>query len=365
MARRLVPGAGRIWRGSGPAARASFAAVYRSLPGELAPKLALGDGVRVGRRDGRRSRRLVRDRVAHRPGVHRRHLRPRALPAGGGRPARRARRLRAGSRLLERLRRGPDGADPVPRASATARGSRHRRRSAGGRLDPRAFRSRRAARAPARPSVLEAALALAGAAERSTTAAPASSATSSPSATCGSASSAPTGSSPGWAATSASGSSWSIGPTEFDRGRGHDASRRATRHEDVDVSTESRRFLPLVRSPPAAGDRFCERCGARLEDPAQPTATARAGRARPRDRGRGQRSGPVHRRNEDSFHLEVTGERDVAAVVCDGISSASAGNVAARDARRGRRSGSRPGRRRSDTGPGRGDRRSDRGRRRR
>jgi serine/threonine protein phosphatase PrpC len=42
--------------------------------------------------------------------------------------------------------------------------------------------------------------------------------------------------------------------------------------------------------------------------------------------------GLVHRRNEDAFHLEVTSERSVAVVVCDGISSASAGNVAARDA---------------------------------
>jgi len=44
--------------------------------------------------------------------------------------------------------------------------------------------------------------------------------------------------------------------------------------------------------------------------------------------------GRVHRRNEDSFHLEVSGDRNVAIVVCDGISSASAGNVAARDAAR-------------------------------
>jgi serine/threonine protein phosphatase PrpC len=42
--------------------------------------------------------------------------------------------------------------------------------------------------------------------------------------------------------------------------------------------------------------------------------------------------GLVQGRNEDSFHLEVSGERSVAVVVCDGISSASAGNIAARDA---------------------------------
>jgi serine/threonine protein phosphatase PrpC len=44
------------------------------------------------------------------------------------------------------------------------------------------------------------------------------------------------------------------------------------------------------------------------------------------DRGR------VHRRNEDAFRLEGSGERGVAAVVCDGISSASAGDAAARTA---------------------------------
>jgi serine/threonine protein phosphatase PrpC len=43
------------------------------------------------------------------------------------------------------------------------------------------------------------------------------------------------------------------------------------------------------------------------------------------DRGR------VHRRNEDAFFLQLAG-RGGAAVVCDGISSASAGNVAARRA---------------------------------
>ena len=42
----------------------------------------------------------------------------------------------------------------------------------------------------------------------------------------------------------------------------------------------------------------------------------------------------MHHRNEDAFRLEVFDQRRVAAVVCDGISSASAGNVAARDAAR-------------------------------
>jgi PPM family protein phosphatase len=40
----------------------------------------------------------------------------------------------------------------------------------------------------------------------------------------------------------------------------------------------------------------------------------------------------VHRRNEDAFSLETLAERNAAAVVCDGISSASASNVAAQRA---------------------------------
>jgi PPM family protein phosphatase len=79
------------------------------------------------------------------------------------------------------------------------------------------------------------------------------------------------------------------------------------------------------------GDGFCEQCGARLTD-AEP-ATDRieldlAIAAAVSDRGR------VHRRNEDAFHVEVIEERSVAAVVCDGISSASAGDAAARSAAR-------------------------------
>ena len=44
------------------------------------------------------------------------------------------------------------------------------------------------------------------------------------------------------------------------------------------------------------------------------------------DRGR------VHRRNEDAFRIETVPERAAVAVVCDGISSASAGDVAAQTA---------------------------------
>jgi len=102
--------------------------------------------------------------------------------------------------------------------------------------------------------------------------------------------------------------------------------------EDVDVSTGF--SCPSCGAPLGAGDRFCERCGARVEDP-DPHPSG----------GDGQRieldlaiaaavsdQGLVHHRNEDSFHLEVTEDRNVAVVICDGISSASAGNVAARDA---------------------------------
>jgi serine/threonine protein phosphatase PrpC len=84
---------------------------------------------------------------------------------------------------------------------------------------------------------------------------------------------------------------------------------------------------PACDAPLQAGDRFCEQCGTRLDEPGEDrveldllTAAAVS------DRGR------VHRRNEDAFHLKVASAERVAVVVCDGISSASAGNVAARDA---------------------------------
>jgi PPM family protein phosphatase len=89
---------------------------------------------------------------------------------------------------------------------------------------------------------------------------------------------------------------------------------------------------PTCQVPFHEGDAFCEHCGAPLSDSE-------------RSRGADDRSeldlavaavvsdrGLVHRRNEDSFYLEVGPERTVAVVVCDGISSASAGNAAAREA---------------------------------
>ncbi len=89
---------------------------------------------------------------------------------------------------------------------------------------------------------------------------------------------------------------------------------------------------PNCQAPLHDGDMFCEQCGARLAED-EPTTNEQdrieldlAVAAAISDRGR------VHRRNEDSFFLELADEHNVAAVVCDGISSASAGNAAARDA---------------------------------
>lgn len=89
---------------------------------------------------------------------------------------------------------------------------------------------------------------------------------------------------------------------------------------------------PNCTAPLHDGDRFCEQCGTRLggdapEAPQDDRVELDLGvAAAVSDRGK------VHRRNEDSFHLIVADERGVAVVVCDGTSSASAGNTAARDA---------------------------------
>ena len=125
------------------------------------------------------------------------------------------------------------------------------------------------------------------------------------------------------------------------------------------MNTELGLSCPSCGAPQQAGDRFCEQCGARLDEDSHERAGCRACgapadaigedgycsvcgvRERPGDTrieldlvtvAAVSDQGRVHRRNEDSFHLEVSGERNVAVVVCDGISSASAGNVAARDA---------------------------------
>jgi PPM family protein phosphatase len=96
----------------------------------------------------------------------------------------------------------------------------------------------------------------------------------------------------------------------------------------VDVNATTAPPCPSCGSPRQAGDRYCEHCGARLEE--QPAITRieldLTVAAAVSDQGL------VHRRNEDAFYLDVAGGQNVAVVVCDGISQASAGNVAARDA---------------------------------
>jgi serine/threonine protein phosphatase PrpC len=98
------------------------------------------------------------------------------------------------------------------------------------------------------------------------------------------------------------------------------------------MNTGTRLSCPSCGAPQQAGDRFCEQCGARLDEQPPP----HPGDARiEHDLGVAAAvsdQGLKHRRNEDAFHLEVAGERNVVVVVCDGISSASAGNVAAGDA---------------------------------
>jgi PPM family protein phosphatase len=118
---------------------------------------------------------------------------------------------------------------------------------------------------------------------------------------------------------------------------------------------------PACGAPQQADDRFCEQCGARLDEDQRERVGCRGCgapadaigddgycsvcgvRERPGDTrieldlvtaAAVSDQGRVHTRNEDSFQLEVSAERNVAVVVCDGISSASAGNVAARDAAR-------------------------------
>jgi PPM family protein phosphatase len=126
----------------------------------------------------------------------------------------------------------------------------------------------------------------------------------------------------------------------------------------MDVSGETTLRCGACHASIAPNDRFCETCGARLPEQAagagachvcgasdaidaEGYCTVCGARERPAedrvevdlalaaavsDRGR------VHRRNEDAFALELVGDRRVAAVVCDGISSSSAGDAAARSA---------------------------------
>jgi serine/threonine protein phosphatase PrpC len=102
--------------------------------------------------------------------------------------------------------------------------------------------------------------------------------------------------------------------------------------EDVDVTAQAGLSCPSCGAPLHTEDRFCERCGARLEDEPRPDAAATRVELDLAVAAAVSDQGLVHHRNEDSFHLDVAGDRNVTVVVCDGISSASAGNVAARNA---------------------------------
>ncbi len=102
--------------------------------------------------------------------------------------------------------------------------------------------------------------------------------------------------------------------------------------EDVDVSTQAGLSCPSCGARLHAGDVFCERCGARVEEEHETDGPATRVELDLTIAAAVSDQGLVYHRNEDSFHLQVAGDRNVAVVVCDGISSASAGNVAARDA---------------------------------
>jgi serine/threonine protein phosphatase PrpC len=100
----------------------------------------------------------------------------------------------------------------------------------------------------------------------------------------------------------------------------------------MDVSAAAGLRCAMCDAALEQGDVFCEACGVRL---------VQDGADRPHEAGNDRIEldlaiaaavsdrGLVHRRNEDAFRVEVIGERAVAAVVCDGISSASAGDAAA------------------------------------
>ena len=99
-----------------------FEAVYRAVPGELAPRLALGITAELTGAPSRAA--LVRGRLAHRPVVHHRDVRARALRARRGRPRARAARVRPRSRRFERAR---PGAGRQARVPARGRGRRRAR----------------------------------------------------------------------------------------------------------------------------------------------------------------------------------------------------------------------------------------------
>jgi serine/threonine protein phosphatase PrpC len=74
------------------------------------------------------------------------------------------------------------------------------------------------------------------------------------------------------------------------------------------------------------GEGYCSNCGARVREREERAELDLVRAAAVSDIGRS------HRRNEDAFFLQVMGAGSTAVVVCDGISSASASNVAAQRA---------------------------------
>ena len=97
-----------------------------------------------------------------------------------------------------------------------------------------------------------------------------------------------------------------------------------TRLADVDPDGDVCRVCGTGDSIDADG--YCSVCGTREQTATQRTELEFQIAAAVSDRGR------VHRRNEDACRLEVIDDEHLAVVVCDGISSASAGDVAARKA---------------------------------
>jgi serine/threonine protein phosphatase PrpC len=106
----------------------------------------------------------------------------------------------------------------------------------------------------------------------------------------------------------------------------------------VDVIAEPELRCAACEAPLVAADRFCERCGARTAE--SDAADAAEGEAAQPPVARLEvdleivaavtDTGRTRRRNEDAFELRALGELGVAVVVCDGISSAVAGDLAAR-----------------------------------
>ena len=202
-----------------------FRSVYRAVPGELAPKLALGVGGRGGAH-ARRGGRVVRRRLAHRS-------------------ARTPRRRSGWPAAALRSATGPGRSRPTT-GSRAARAPTPRRRSPGSTASPRPTTEGRP-RSPTSPRPTRRCAACSSRASSAPASPPSSSrrrsghsrgltprraparawpATRSSSATCAPGWRATTATSPAWRRPRASASGWSTAPTTFARGRGHDPGRR-------------------------------------------------------------------------------------------------------------------------------------------